>query len=227
MNINEKIIKKEIGNLKNKRTLFLFTDFNTNKNHDIKRSIESEKLLKILKNIEELSNGKLTIEEFSIEENRDEIKKYDIITIPTIIFQTEDNYKEMIRFTTNLEGNQLIPFLKTVQYYSGINPFYKDQIITNLKNIEESSLILFITQSCPYCPQVIPIVNSFAIISNGKIRVEIIDINLHPYIAEKYNISGVPHLIINKKYHLYGSFSPQDLLDKLTMGRRDFSGMYS
>ena len=231
-NTEEKIIKKEMEKLKNRIVLTVFTDFITNKSEkERRRTIESERVLGILNKLEELSQGKLNIKELSIKENQDKTEMYNIRNIPTIMFQSSENNnnnnKELIRYTANLEGNQLIPFLKSVLYYSGVNPFYKDQIITNLKNIKRSEITLFISQTCAYCPQVIPIVNSFAIISNGKIKVEIIDVNAHPDIAMKHKISGVPHTIINKKKHLYGLFSPQDLLDNLTMGKRDFSGMYS
>ena len=72
-----------------------------------------------------------------------------------------------------------------------------------------------------------PITNIFATLSDGKIKVDIIDINANQDIAMKYQIQGVPHTMINEKEHIYGMFSPQDLLDKLTKGKRDFDGMYA
>ncbi len=93
--------------------------------------------------------------------------------------------------------------------------------------MSKSDIKLFMTLSCPYCPSVIPILNLFALLSKGKIKSEIIDITLNPDIAMKYNIQGVPHAMINEKEHIVGMFSPQDLLDKLTKGQRDFDGMYA
>ena len=44
---------------------------------------------------------------------------------------------------------------------------------------------------------------------------------------QQYQVQGVPHTVVNEKEHIYGMFSPQDFLDKLTKGQRDFGGMYA
>ena len=67
----------------------------------------------------------------------------------------------------------------------------------------------------------------FSIVSKGKVSVEIIDVDANPDIAMKYQVQGVPHTIINDKDHIYGMFTPQELLEKLTKGKRDLGGMYS
>jgi len=173
-----------------------------------------------------LSNGKLFIEELSIEENIDEAEKYSVKRIPAILF-VDDEGKEIIRYSAHPTGSELVPFLNSIQYFSGIRPFYADQILTHLKKIEKSSMKIFITPTCPYCPATVPVLTLFAIVSKGKISAEVIDVNLNPDIAMKYQVQGVPHTIINEKDHIYGMFSPQDLLDKLTKGERDFGGMYA
>ncbi|MBY8982518.1 MAG: thioredoxin family protein [Candidatus Lokiarchaeota archaeon] len=223
----DKLINKEMDKLKNHIRLKVFTNFITDENGKKRRNcINCNKVLSILNKLEKASLGKLMVEEISTKEDPVETRKYNIKNIPTIIF-SKDNNKELIKYTASLDGNQLIPFIKTIQYYSGISPFYKDQIMTNLNHINKSEITLFITQTCSFCPQVIPIVNSFALISNGKIIAEIIDIEANSDIAIKYNITSVPDTMINKKEHIYGAFTPQDLLEKLTRGKRDFSGMYS
>jgi glutaredoxin-like protein len=220
-------VKREMSKLKNKVALKLFTDFKTREDGSKSRICMScEGTYELLKTLEDFSNGKLSIEELSIEENADEAKKFDVKRIPAILFVDESG-NEIIRYSAYPTGSEFVPFLNSIQYFSGVRPFYADQILTHLKKIEKSSMKIFITPTCPYCPATVPVLTLFAIVSKGKIKAEVIDVNLNPDLATKYQVQGVPHTIINEKDHIYGMFTPQDLLDKLTKGERDFGGMYA
>jgi len=220
-------IKKGMEKLKNKTLLKIFTDYKTKEDGNKERKcMTCEGTFSLLQTLVEHSNGKLEIEELSIEENVDESEKFGVKRVPTILFLDEKG-AEVIRYTATPTGPELAPFIETLQYYSGVNSFYRDTIQANLKKMSKSDIKLFMTLTCPYCPSVIPVLNLFALLSKGKIKSEIIDINLNPDIAVKYNIQGVPHAMINEKEHITGMFSPQDLLDKLTKGQRDFGGMYA
>jgi len=224
---NKELIQNEMRKLKNKITLKLFTDFKTQKDGlKSRKCLACNSTFYLLNTLAENSDGKLEIEELSSEENEDIAEKYNVKRIPTILFLDANN-REVIRYTAEPSGAELVPFIKSLQYFSGVSSFYKDAIISNLKKISKSNIDLFITHTCPYCPQVVPIVNFFAILSKGKIKVNIIDINANQDIAMKYQIQGVPHTMINEKEHIYGMFTPQDLLEKLTKGQRDFGGMYA
>ena len=220
-------IKREMAKLKDKVVLKLFTDFKTQEDGTkLRKCMACEGTYELLKTLEDLSNEKLKIEELSTEENEEEAKKYNVTRIPAILF-VDENGREIIRYSAHPTGAEFVPFLNSIQYFSGVRPYYADQIITHLKKIEKSKMKIFITPTCPYCPATIPVLTLFAIVSKGKISAEVIDVDLNPDIAMKYQVQGVPHTVINEKDHIYGMFSPQDLLDKLTKGERDFGGMYA
>ena len=220
-------IKNELSKIKNKVVLKIFTDYKTLEDGTKKRTcMACEGTHNLLKTLSELSNGKLFYDELSIEENQEETERYKVERIPAILFVNE-NGKEIIRYSANPSGSEFVPFLNSIQYFSGVRPYYTDQIQTHLKKIAKSNMKIFITPTCPYCPATVPVVTLFAIVSKGKITAEVIDVNLNPDIAMKYQVQGVPHTIVNEKEHIYGMFSPQDLLDKLTKGQRDFGGMYA
>ncbi len=220
-------IKKGLESLKENISLKFFTDFKTNEDGTKSRKcMMCNGTLNLLETLVNNSGDKLKIEEFSTEEHPDKAQKFSITKVPTILFLDQDG-KEVIRYLANPVGSELAPFIETLRYYSGVPSFYKDAILSSLKNVQKSTIKLFITLSCPYCPTVIPILNLIAILSKGKVKVEIIDINMNPDLAIKYNVQGVPHTTINEKDHLIGAFTPQDLLEKLTKGKRDYDGMYS
>ena len=224
---NERLIQHEMKKLRNNVILKLFTDFKAQEDGSkIRRCMACDSVLSLLKMLAQYSDGKLNFIEFSIEEDTETTKKYNITRLPTILF-LDENDKEVIRYVAEPNGNEFVPFLKIIQIFSGSPSYYKDAIITNLKNINKSKITLFITQTCPYCPQCVPVVSEFALLSKGKITTEIIDINANQDMAMKYQITGVPHTMINETEHIYGMFTPQVLLDNLTKGKRDFGGMYA
>ena len=214
--------------LKNKVVLKLFTDFRTQEDGSkLRKCMACEGAYELLKVLEEYSNGKLEVEEISTEENEEEAEKFNVQRIPAILF-VDENDKEIIRYLAYPTGSEFVPFLNSIQYFSGVRPYYADQIITHLKKIKKSNMKIFITSTCPYCPATVPVLTLFSIVSKGKISSEIIDVNLNPDIGMKYQVQGVPHTVINEKDHIIGQFTPQDLLDKLVGSKgRDFGGMYS
>ena len=220
-------IKIELSKLKEKVVLKLFTDFKTQEDGTKKRMcMACEGTYDLLKTLSELSDGKLDYEELSTEENKEETEHYNVNRIPAILF-VDDSGEEIIRYSANPSGSEFVPFLNSIQYFSGVRPYYTDQIQTHLKKIAKSNMKIFITPTCPYCPATVPVLTLFAIVSKGKITAEVIDVNLNPDMARKYQVQGVPHTVVNENENIYGMFSPQDLLDKLTKEQRDFGGMYA
>jgi glutaredoxin-like protein len=221
-------IKREMSKLKDKVVLKLFTDFKTQEDGTkVRRCMTCEGTNELLKTLENLSDGKLIIEEISTEENEDLAKKFNVIKIPAILF-VDENDKELIRYLAYPTGSEFVPFLNSIQYFSGVRPFYADQILTHLKKIKKGNMKIFITPTCPYCPATVPVLTLFALVSKGKISAEVIDVNLNPDLGMKYNVQGVPMTVINEEEVIHGMFTPQDLLDKLVGSKdRDFGGMYA
>ncbi len=221
-------IKREMAKLKNSVVLKLFTDFKTQADGSkLRKCMACEGTYELLKTLRELSNGKLIIKELSTEENAEEAEKYNISRIPAILF-VDENDQEIIRYLAHPTGSEFVPFLNSIQYFSGVRPYYADQIITHLKKIKKSKMKIFITPTCPYCPMTVPVLTLFAIVSKGKISAEVIDVNLNPDLGMKYQVQGVPHTVVNETDNIIGQFTPQDLLDKLVGSKeRDFGGMYA
>ena len=221
-------IKREMSKLKNMVVLKLFTDFKTQKDGSkLRKCMACEGTYDLLKTLVEFSNGKLKVEEISTEENEEETEKYKVSRIPAILF-VDENDKEIIRYLAHPTGSEFVPFLNSIQYFSGVRPYYADQIITHLKKIKMANMKIFITPTCPYCPMTVPVLTLFSIVSKGKVSSEVIDVNLNPDMGKKYQVQGVPMTVINEKDIIHGMFTPQDLLDKLVGSKgRDFGGMYA
>jgi hypothetical protein len=75
-----------------------------------------------------------------------------------------------------------------------------------------------ITNTCPYCPQVVEIASLFAIASKGKIRTVVVDILGNMDIGQYYDSSGVPYTVINEQKTLTGMVGPNEILRALIGG---------
>ena len=74
------------------------------------------------------------------------------------------------------------------------------------------------TDTCPYCPQVVGISNLFAVASEGKIKTVVIDITANPDIGQFYNAAGVPYTIINDQKTIVGMVGAPEILKALIGG---------
>ncbi len=99
------------------------------------------------------------------------------------------------------------PFLRTLVRLA------KDEVEENLK-LEgcRGEIKVFVAPICPHCAQVVEGVNRIAI-ANPEIKVTIIDVTLYPDIAEKYNVTSAPTIVIGEDVKLVGDHSLEELLE--------------
>ncbi len=180
----------------------------------IRECMDCGQFMALLRVYEENSNGMLTIEELCIDDDPEFAKKYDITRVPTILFINDDG-KEIIRYLAAPKGGEIQPFIQSIFTFAGMPNYYEATIKQNLERIPPSVIKIMMTETCPYCPQVIAISNSFAIASEGKIRTVIIDITANPDIGQYYDAAGVPYTIINDKKTIVGMVGAPEILKAL------------
>lgn len=214
----KQIIKREMAKLKKPVKLKVFTSQKVEPNGTkIRACMDCDQFMALLRVYEENSNGMLTIEELSIDDHPEFAKRYDITRVPTILF-IDNNEREIIRYLAAPKGGEIQPFIQAIFTFAGAPNYYEATIKQNLDRIPPSTIKVMMTETCPYCPQVIAISNSFAIASEGKIRTLIIDIMANPDIGQYYDAAGVPYTIINDQKTLVGMVGPNEILRELIGG---------
>jgi thioredoxin-like negative regulator of GroEL len=212
------IIKREMGKLTKPVRLKVFTSQRTETNgNKIRACMDCGQFMALLRVYEENSNGMLTIEELSIDNNPEFAKRYDIQRVPTILFIDKEGL-ELIRYLAAPQSGEIQPFIQTIFTFAGAPNYYEAAIKQNLNRINNATIKVMITNSCPYCPQVVTIANQFALASGGKIRTIIIDIMANPDIGQYYDAAGVPYTIINDRKPLVGMVGPNEIMRELIGG---------
>lgn len=214
----KEIIKTEMAKLKNPVKLTVFTcKEKLPEGSQIRECMDCGQFMALLRIYEDNSNGMLTIEELCIDEKPEFAKKYDITRVPTILF-IDDQGQEIIRYLAAPQGGEIQPFVQALFAFAGAPNYYEATIKQNLTRIKPSTIKVMITETCPYCPQVVDIASKFALASNGKIRTVVVDIMANPDIGQYYDAAGVPYTIINDKKTLVGMVGAPEILKALIGG---------
>jgi len=211
----KEIIKREMAKLTKPAKLKVFTSQKTEADGSkIRACMDCDQFMSLLRVYEENSNGLLTIEELSIDDNPQFAKRYDITRVPTILF-IDNSGREVIRYIAAPKGGEIQPFIQAIFAFAGAPNYYEATIKQNIDRIPQSTIKIMMTETCPYCPQVISIGNLFAIASDGKIKTIVVDINANPDIAQFYDAAGVPYTIINDKKTIVGMVGAPEILKAL------------
>jgi len=184
---SRKIIKKELDNLTNPVSILIFTSEDVNKSFNefsIKLFTELARMSdKILPEFENLG-GELS-------------KIYDITHSPTILIQPD---KYHIRLTGAPAGEEFRALLVTLIMASSGVTVLSDASRKRLADLKDKRNIkVFVSPSCPYCPQQAVMAIATAIEKAGFVTTEIIDIYENKDLAAKYNAFSVPQIFIDDR----------------------------
>ena len=204
--IYKKIIRNEIKKLRKPVNLKVFTS--------IENLQESAYMMDMLDFYQKNSNGMLTIEEYNLESNFELAIKYNIKLEPTILLMNNQGI-DIIHYLAVPIAAEIQPFVQALMIIAGAPNYYESVIKQYLNKINSIVIKVLITDSCSYCPTILSICSQFALASEGKIKTVVIDVLAHPDIAEKYNVSNVPYLVINEEKKLNGIITAEELLREL------------
>ena len=73
---------------------------------------------------------------------------------------------------------------------------------------------VFVTPTCPYCPQAVLMAHKMAMASE-LVTADMVEANEFPHLSMKYNVMGVPRTVINEEFHVEGAVPEHMLLAKM------------
>jgi glutaredoxin-like protein len=76
---------------------------------------------------------------------------------------------------------------------------------------------VFVTLTCPHCPAAAAIAHKLAIESD-MIKADVIEASEFPALAQKYNVIGVPKIVINEKVEFVGAFNEDLFAEHVVLG---------
>jgi glutaredoxin-like protein len=162
-------------------------------------------------------SDKISLEVYDFEDDKVVAKQYGIEQIPaTIILLGGEQPKDYgIRYFGMPSGYEFTSLIFDIKMIgtgeSGLSAATK-QWAANLKT--PVHIQVFVTPTCPYCPQAVVLAHRLAMESNF-IRADMVEATEFPHLAMKYDVMGVPRTVINEGTHIEGAVPESTLLAKL------------
>jgi glutaredoxin-like protein len=171
----------------------------------------------IVEEIAGLSN-KISAEIFNFVTDKATAELYGIDKIPAIaVMRVEDDEDKDygIRFYGIPSGYEFTSIVEDIldvsKGESGLQPKSKETVASLTEPVHFQ---VFITPTCPYCPQAVRLAHKFAMESE-LITADMVEAIEFPHLANKYAVYGVPRTVINEKVHQEGAVPEPMLLAKL------------
>jgi len=154
---------------------------------------ETKEIIKIIADL--APEGKIKLEEYKTGENDDEIEKYGIENFPAIILEGS-SVKGKLLLTGIPSGYEFGTLIEDFLDISLGKVTLKEENLKKIEKIDKSLYIqVFITPTCPYCPQAVRLAHKSAM-ANPNIVGEMVEATEFPELAQKYYVMGVPKTVI-------------------------------
>lgn len=168
--------------------------------------------------VEELAtlNDKITVEIYDFVADSAKAKDYGIDKIPALAIIGKKDYG--VRIYGIPYGYELQTLIEAVVNVSKGKTDLSDKtksILTEVKN--PVHIQVFVTLTCPHCPEAATVAHKLAIESD-MVKTDVIDSSEFPQLAMKYNVIGVPKIIINEKVEFMGAFNEDLFAEQVLLG---------
>jgi glutaredoxin-like protein len=168
--------------------------------------------LQLVKELAALSD-KLSLQVFNFLLDTEKAAEYGVDKVPATVIRNEKDYG--IRFYGLPAGYEFSTLLDAVLVVSkgdsGLQANSRNKLAQLSKPLH---LEVFVTPTCPHCPQAVHLAYQFAM-ENEKVRADGIEATEFPDWTTKYRVHAVPKTIVNGSFSIEGSLPEEHFLDEI------------
>ena len=162
----------------------------------------------------ELSD-KISLNVIELADAGDDLVTYQIERTPSFIFLDDKGNYRGVKFNGIPAGHEINSFISAIMEMSGVTFEFSDKILDRIAKINKPvDIKVFVTLSCPHCPGAVQTAHRLAMLNNN-IKGEMIEAQTFYDLSTKYNVSGVPKIVINDKLELLGNQPVEEFLKKI------------
>src|SRR4030042_3142148 len=161
-------------------------------------------------------NDKISVEVYDFVADADKAKEYGIDKIPALAIIGKKDYG--VRIYGIPYGYELQTLIEAVINVSKGKTDLSDKTKQILKDVTSPVHIqVFVTLTCPHCPGAAAVAHKLAIESD-MVKADVIESSEFPDLAMKYNVIGVPKIIINETVEFVGAFNEDLFAEHVLLG---------
>ena len=166
----------------------------------------------LLEEVAELSDL-IDVTEYNFVVDEDEAKQYGVDKIPATAIMGEEDFG--IRFYGVPAGYEFTSLVHTIRMIGTGTSQLDEATREGLDALQEPvHMQVFVTPTCPYCPQSVVLSYEMAYAS-ANVRADGVESTEFPHLAIKYQVAGVPRTVINEKTHIEGVVPPDMVLQAI------------
>jgi len=168
---------------------------------------------------------RIRFEPYDFQKNSGKAKEYLVDKIPATIMTGKKKYG--IRFYGVPAGYEFLAFVDDIVDVSHNASRLSDPVKSRIRAISKSVHIqVFTSPTCPYCYKVVRTAHQFAI-ENELIRADMVNAIEFPHLVNKYEVLGVPKIVINETQQFVGTISEDQFVDQIMMAiKTSTDGIY-
>ncbi len=197
-------VEKMFADLPNPVKLLMFT-----------QSLECQYCTETRELLEEVAatSDKISLEVYNFVNDKEMAEKYGIDKIPATVIMNEKDYG--IRLFGIPSGYEFSTLLETIKMVSAGDSGLSESVKKEVAAISEKvHLQVFITPTCPYCPQAVITAFKFAM-ENDNITADMVEAIEFPHLSQKYGVMGVPKTVANEQGAAEGAVPDTHLLERI------------
>ena len=159
----------------------------------------------------------ITLEIYDFVEDQEIAEFYDIDKIPATVIMTggEEAQDYGIRYFGIPSGYEFSSLIHDIMMVGGTGAELTPETKAWLAGLTEPvHFQVFVTPTCPYCPQAVLLAHRLAMASD-MVTADMVEANEFPHLSMKYNVMGVPRTVINAHTFVEGAVPEHMLLEKM------------
>jgi glutaredoxin-like protein len=157
----------------------------------------------------------ITLVQKDIHLDKEDADKYGITLTPSFVILDKNGIYKGVKFNGIPAGHEINSFISALLEMSGLEFQLPAGVLTRIQKINKPvNIKVFVTLSCPHCPGAVQTAHRLAML-NKNIVGEMIEAQTFYDFSSKYNVSGVPKIVINDKEELLGNQPLEAFLDKI------------
>ena len=205
--LNEEIagqVKQELANLAGPVQMVMFT-----------QEFECQYCAETRQLVEELAelSDQLTAEVYDFVADKEKAEELEIDKIPAIAIIGAEDYG--VRYYGIPSGYEFSSLLHTIKMVAAGKPELSEDTLEVLTGLDKAvHFQVFVTPTCPYCPQSVILAHQMAVAS-PMVQADMVEAQEFPHLSIKYQVMGVPRTVINETIHIEGAVPESMMLEKL------------
>ncbi|WP_337843820.1 thioredoxin family protein [Thermus sp.] len=194
----QEIVRERLSTLNRDVEMVLFTDTSTLIAPGKEPCMYCRETEQLLKELKELSDKlHLVVYDLATPEGKEKAQAFQVEAAPTLILREKGSEATNLRYRGIPAGYEFASLLEDLEMLGRDGHGLPEQVVEELSNLpEEVVLQVFVTPTCPYCPQAVRTAHRLAYAS-PKVFGEMIEANEFPELSSRYGIHGVPDTIVN------------------------------